>query len=204
MRSRRHRQTQSRGTGGTPVAPAAQRATKTKADPTRPREGHKVFSENQKGVTFADLFWSWIEGTTKIVITDPYIRMFHQVRNLMEFIEMLAVRKAPEDEVAVHLITCLDEMYPDKQQQNLLAVENASTTAGVKFTWEFDGTNTIHARHIVSDADGNISLDRGLDIFQKFEMNNAFNLTNRLQAYRQVKAFEVTYLRIGAGSPKSS
>ncbi|HEY7550477.1 MAG TPA: hypothetical protein VH913_13310 [Hyphomicrobiaceae bacterium] len=26
-------------------------------------------------------------------------------------------------------------------------------------------------------------------------MGNAFNLANRLQSYRQVKAFEVTYLR---------
>ena len=148
-------------------------------------------------MTFADLFWPWVEGATKIVIIDPYIRMFHQVRNLMEFIEMIAVRKAREDEVAVHLITCIDDTYPDKQQTNLMAVENATMTAGIKFTWEFDGTNTIHARHIVSDAGWKISLDRGLDIFQKFEMGSTFNLANRLQAYRQVKAFEVTYLRIG-------
>lgn len=31
---------------------------------------------------------------------------------------------------------------------------------------------------------------------EKFEMRDAFNLANRLQAYRQVKAFEVTYLRM--------
>ncbi|RNJ50337.1 BREX system Lon protease-like protein BrxL [Methylocystis hirsuta] len=173
----------------------AQRAGEAKADAVGPREGHKVFSENQKGVTFADLFWPWLKGATNIVVTDPYIRMFHQVRNLMEFIEMIAVRKAPEDEVSVRLITCPDEVYPQKQQANLMAVESASTAAGVKFSWEFDGTNTIHARHIVSDAGWKISLDRGLDIFQKFEMNDAFNLANRLQAYRQVKAFEVTYLR---------
>ena len=79
-----------------------------------PSEGHKVFSENQKGVTYAELFWPWLRGATKIVVTDPYIRMFHQVRNLMEFVEMVAVRKAPEDEVAVHLITCPDEVVPGK------------------------------------------------------------------------------------------
>jgi ATP-dependent Lon protease len=161
-----------------------------------PREGHKVFSENQKGVTFSDLFWPWLEGSAKIVITDPYIRMFHQIRNLMEFIELIALRKMPEEEVAVHLITCVDEAYPQKQQSNLIAVENAGATTGVRFSWEFDGTNTIHARHIISDTGWKISLDRGLDIFQKFEMNDAFSLANRLQAYRQVKAFEVTYLRI--------
>ncbi len=166
-----------------------------KADPSGPRAGHEVFSENQKGITFADLFWPWLEGATNIAITDPYIRMFHQVRNLMEFIEMIAVRKAPEDEVAVRLITCPDEVYPEKQQTNLMAVESASTAAGIMFSWEFDGTKTIHARHVVSDTGWKISLDRGLDIFQKFEMNDAFSLANRLQAYRQVKAFEVTYLK---------
>ena len=115
---------------------------------------------------------------------------------MMEFIEMIATRKALEDEVAVHLITCRDDTYPDKQQSNLIAIEAAGATAGVNFTWEFDGTNTIHARHIASDTGWKISLDRGLDIFQKFEMNDVFNLANRLQAYRPVKAFEVTYLRL--------
>lgn len=168
----------------------------TKATPIGPREGHRVFNENQKGVTFADLFWPWIAGAKKIVITDPYIRMFHQIRNVMEFVEMIALRKAPEDEVSVHLVTCLDDTYPEKQQSNLIAVEAAGAVAGISFSWEFDGTNTIHARHISSDTGWKISLDRGLDIFQKFEMNDAFSLPNRLQAYRQVKGFEVTYLRL--------
>ncbi len=185
---------------GMPAVLAAPAVAEVKAKPVDPREGHRVFSENQKGVTFADLFWPWIDGATKIVVTDPYIRMFHQIRNVMEFVEMIAIRKAPEDEVTVHLITCADDTYPEKQQSNLIAVETAGATAGIKFTWEFDGTNTIHARHITSDTGWKISLDRGLDIFQKFEMNDAFSLANRLQAYRQVKAFEVTYLRKGAGS----
>lgn len=195
----------------TPTAPAVNGGTSagTKGghsetgpgkEPVGPREGHKVFSENQKGVTFAELFWPWIAGASNIVITDPYIRMFHQVRNLMEFIEMIASHKAPEDDIAVHLITCPDEGYLDKQQANLAAIEKAATGAGVHFSWEFDRTNAIHARHIVSDTGWKISLDRGLDIFQKFEMNDAFSFANRLQAYRQVKAFEVTYLKTSTNS----
>jgi len=147
-------------------------------------------------MTFEDLFWPWLQGASSIVITDPYIRMFHQIRNLMELIEMIAIRKAPEDEVSVHLVTCLDEINPDKQQCNLAAVEGAAAAAGIRFTWEFDDTGTIHARHIVTNTDWKISLDRGLDVFQKFEMNDAFSLTNRLQGFRQVKAFEVTYLKV--------
>jgi len=32
-----------------------------------------------------------------------------------------------------------------------------------------------------------ISLDRGLDIYQQYDMNNAFSLSNRLQQYRGCK-----------------
>ena len=186
-----------KGSDGVSVPEAVRRATAAEAASIGPSEGHKVFSENQKGVTYAELFWPWLRGATNIVVTDPYIRMFHQVRNLMEFVEMIAVRKAPEEEVAVRLVTCPDEIYPEKQRANLVAVESACMAAGIKFSWEFDGTNTIHARHIVSDTGWKISLDRGLDIYQKFEMNDAFSLANRLQGYRQVKAFEVTYLKTG-------
>ncbi len=70
-----------------------------------------------------------------------------------------------------------------------------ASAVGVNFTWEFDGTGTIHARHIVTDHGWKISLDRGLDIFQHYEMNDAFTFANRLQQYRPCKAFEVTYIK---------
>jgi ATP-dependent Lon protease len=71
---------------------------------------------------------------------------------------------------------------------------------GLNFTWEFDGTGTIHARHIVTDHGWKISLDRGLDIFQHYGMNDAFTFANRLQGYRSCKAFEVTFIRTDAGT----
>jgi predicted ATP-dependent Lon-type protease len=36
---------------------------------------------------------------------------------------------------------------------------------------------------------------RYLDIFQHYEMNDAFAFSNRLQQFRPCKAFEITYLR---------
>jgi len=62
----------------------------------------------------------------------------------------------------------------------------------VDFTWAFDQSGTAHARHIV----WKISLDRGLDIFQQYAMNDSFNPANRLQEQRSIKQFEVTFLRI--------
>jgi len=46
------------------------------------------------------------------------------------------------------------------------------------FTWEFDITVTIHTRSIVTDIGWKISLDHGLDIFQKYAMNDTFSLAN--------------------------
>ena len=51
----------------------------------------------------------------------------------------------------------------------------------VQLMWEFDASNPIHARHIVTDHVWRILLDRGLDIFQHQEMSDAFAFANRLQ-----------------------
>ena len=50
-------------------------------------------------VSFELLFWPWLEGASRIVLTDPYIRLFHQVRNLMELVEMLSSRKPPDEKI---------------------------------------------------------------------------------------------------------
>ena len=159
------------------------------------KEQHLSFKENQKGITYDFLFWAYLKGATQITITDPYIRIFFQVRNLMEFIEMIIANKAIEDTVNLHLITIADDKTPQNQLEFFEQIQLSSQTAGVVFTWEFDTTETIHARSIVTDSGWKILLDRGLDIFQQYAMNDSFSLANRLQQYRSCKAFEVTYIK---------
>lgn len=160
------------------------------------KEGHLTFIENQRGVCFDDLFGPYLKDAKRIVITDAYIRMFFQARNLMEFLEMLAQLKSEEDEVEVHLITAKEEFAPESQLDYLQKMQENLAPAGIQFDWEFVDGQSIHARHIVTDHGWKILLDRGLDIFQRFEMNDAFAITNRVQRYRPVKAFEITYLRV--------
>jgi len=158
------------------------------------KEGHLTFQENQRGVTFDSLFGPYLKGAIKIVITDPYIRLFYQARNLMEFLETIARQKADEDEVEVRLITIIDEFKSEQQIGYFEQIEATCTSVGIHFSWEFDETNSIHARHIELDNGWKILLDRGLDIFQHYDMNDAFSMINRIQRYRSCKAFEVTYL----------
>ncbi|TBW32406.1 BREX system Lon protease-like protein BrxL [Siculibacillus lacustris] len=160
----------------------------------QPAEGHRVFQENQSGVSFQELFWPWLAGASKITITDAYVRLFHQIRNVVEFIEMVAVNKDASDEITIHLVTSVEEFSPDKQADYLNAAVGTAQSAGIEFTWVLEKSTAIHARSIVTDTGWKISLDRGLDVFQKYEMNDAFSLSNRIQKYRRVKGFEVTYI----------
>ncbi len=153
-----------------------------------------MYEEDQKGIPYDMLFGPYLVGATEITITDPYIRSFYQIRNMMEFLETVVKFKAPEDEVKVRLITRADDFESQKQQENLDRIIDMIRSAGVEFSWEFDQSQTIHARHIVTDTGWKIDLDRGLDIFQKYEMNDALSLANRLQEYRQCKKFQVTYI----------
>ena len=118
------------------------------------------------------------------------------MRNFMELLETVVKHKAPEDEVLVHLLTTEDEFRGDQQKENFEKMKESASSVGVNFTWEFDDTGSIHARHIVTDRGWKISLDRGLDIFQLYDLNDAFSFTNKLQECRSCKAFEVTFIEI--------
>ncbi len=158
-------------------------------------EKHLTFQENQKGVTYDLLFGDYLKGATQITITDPYIRLFYQIRNFMEFLETLVRQKPIEAEVAVHLVTIEDEFKGEQQKENFEKIKESAQAIGVNFSWEFDSSNTLHARHIVTDHGWKISLNRGLDIFQHYEMNDDFTFSNRLHPFRPCKAFEVTFIK---------
>ena len=167
-------------------------------------EQHLTFQENQRGVSFDQLLGPYLRGATRIVVTDPYIRLFYQARNLMELLETIARVKPEDEEIGVLLITARDAYNPQQQLEYLEQMQTSSAAIGIQFQWEFDETGAIHARHIQTNRGWKILLDRGLDVFQHYEMNDAFSFNNRLQQYRACKAFEVTYLRLQEASPSRS
>ena len=158
------------------------------------KEGHVEIKENQKGVSFDDLFGPYLRGSSKIVVTDAYVRNFHQAKNLMDFLETVFKTMDEAGDMEVHLITCQDEFRSDQQEDFFTQMQKNCIRVGIKFTWEYD--STIHARHIVTNHGWKILLDRGLDVFQPFDSKDAFSLAARLQSQRLCKKFEVTYLRV--------
>ena len=160
------------------------------------KEQHLVFQENQRGVNFDKLFGPYLAGAKRIVITDPYLRMFHQQRNLMELLETVSKVSGPEEEMAVHVVTVEDEFNGDRQTENFQKIMDACTSIGIQFSWAYDKTGTKHDRDITTDDGWKIVLSRGLDVFQRFELNDAFSFTNRMQQHRQCKEFNVTFIKV--------
>ena len=187
---------------GLASAGAAAAATEAPVAPTPEPlfEGHREFQENQRGVSYDTLLLPYLDGATEITVVDPYVRQFHQARNLMELIEVIARTKDPADEVKVYLVTSENTEGPEKfqkQMEFLLRVKQAAEVAGITLDVKFDAT--IHDRSIGASSGWRINLGRGLDIFQ-FVSNDAFDIAGKLQQYRQVKAFGVTYIREGQGA----
>ena len=159
-------------------------------------EQHLTFDENQRGVSFDELFGLYLAGASRIVITDPYIRLFYQARNLMELVETVARHRPESEETDIHLITARDEIAATRQIEYLERIQDSCMGLGIRFTWDITSNEAIHARHIETNHGWKILLDRGLDIYQSFDANDAFEAANRLPEQRFCKAFEVTYLRV--------
>lgn len=173
--------------------PSPARPTNDVAD--EPQPGHVVIPENTKGWSYRRLFAKHLKGARSITISDPYVRMFFQARNLMEFLQMVHDLVPEGDEVTVHLRTQSDPDSCVKQEENLNQIADSFTGSRVAFTWEFDHSPNFHARNIATDTGWKITIDRGLDIFQKYE-SGPFSLEQAIQEARLTRGAEITYLRL--------
>ncbi|WP_430812842.1 MULTISPECIES: BREX system Lon protease-like protein BrxL [unclassified Carboxylicivirga] len=156
---------------------------------------HLVFEENTKGISYQKLFAPYINGATKITVLDPYVRQFYQVKNFMEFIQMLLQNKQEGEDIELKLVTKCDEFRELETEERLEQLKESIDGSGIIFDFEFDQSQSFHARSIETDTGWKISMDRGLDIFQPYDFKNPFNLANNIQEERMCKAFEVTYLK---------
>jgi ATP-dependent Lon protease len=163
----------------------------------QPKEQHLVVPENAKGWSYRRLFADYLQGCSGIIIRDPYIRAFHQIRNLAEFLRMVNELTPVGDEVTVHLITGSDQETMEKQVENLGQLQDSFAGTSTPFTWELDASPNFHARSITTDHCWKITLDRGLDLFQWFEFS-PFNAAAVMQEARMVKGCEVSYIRTDA------
>jgi len=113
----------------------------------------------------------------------------------MEFLQMVHELVPEGDEVAVHLRTQSDPECCVKQAENLNQIADSFTGSRIAFTWEDDPSPNFHARNITTDTGWKITIDRGMDIFQRYE-TGPFSLAQAMQEARLTRGAEITYFRV--------
>ena len=152
-----------------------------------------LIRENQTGISFERVFSSYLDGSKRIRLEDPYIRLPYQMNLLLEFCSMLMNNKANDEEIELHVVTWNepDEMIQESTE-NLDEITETIFDMGIKMTYEFNPN--AHDRFIQSDNGWKIILGRGLDIYQK--PGGRFNIAGLRQDKRQCKSCGITYVKV--------
>jgi ATP-dependent Lon protease len=162
---------------------------------SKPEPGHIAVPENTKGWSYRRLFAQHLKGARKITVNDPYVRKFYQIRNMMEFLEVVHSLVPDGDEAEVHLITKSDPETCQNQDENLNQIVTSFTGSRVAFSWELDHNPNFHARSITTDTGWKITMDRGLDMFQWFE-GSPLSVELAIQEARLTRGADITYLKV--------
>lgn len=153
---------------------------------------HVEVYDNQKGISYKNLFGDYFEGVQSVTIIDPYIRLPYQIRNLVELINLIAGHKQADEIVKVELITNSDENFIDESRERLKSLQDNLSPIGIDFNFQFDAD--IHDRYILIDNNWKIILGRGLDIWNK--TNGMFDIAETNQLYRTCKGFSMTVVEV--------
>jgi ATP-dependent Lon protease len=127
-----------------------------------PKEQSYTIFYGDTGHSYEAIFGDYLPGAKKIIIEDPYIRLRHQIGNLVRFCETI-IQYAPAKEI--HLITGNDEDGATHEQDEAFEdLAQSLRDLGVTFTWEY--SITLHDRVVRLSNGWNISIGRGLDLYQ--------------------------------------
>ncbi len=169
---------------------------KNKKDTLMPM--HLQIPDGSTGISYDRLFGKYLEGAKKISVQDPYLLNYIQLKNFLELLNTIARRKNVEDEVEVDLLAIKDrtEQGSFEQISNLGFMQDQFIQQGIKLKFSFDELGKIHSRSITTDTGWKIMIDRGLDIFYKYNSNDLLSVQAYLQEARKCRAFELTIVKL--------
>lgn len=168
-------------TEGYSTAPTSAQKPKLEAKHVNIRMG-------QTGVSYQTLFADYLADAREIVVEDPFIRTFWQIRNFSEFLAMLVATHPNPEGLKVTLKTWEeDESKCAEHIDDFEDIKEDLASLGIDFNYIFED---FHDRCIKADNGWTIALGRGLDIFDQY---GKFSIANVQQEKRKCKEFSVTY-----------
>jgi ATP-dependent Lon protease len=157
---------------------------------------HILIKENQKGVNFRRLFGEVLQGAHEIHLFDPYLRAPWQIKNLLEFCQMLLLINEPGEEIQLKVYTKYDEFDVENERNTRNMLQQLSEQfegTDLRVEVEFDMRKSFHDRMIETDTGWTITLGRGLDIYKRYDYKNIFAVEQNMPEARSCYEFSVTY-----------
>ena len=135
------------------------------------------------------MFGEYLRDVKKVVITDPFVRLPHQISNLMDLIHTIKDRSVHSEELVIELHTqASDDEQAATVIDTFLDIKEDLEPRGIEFNYFFDA---VHDRSIKLDNGWTINLGRGLDIYDKY---NRWSLAATRPEYRSCKEFTATII----------
>ena len=130
---------------------------------SEPEEQHFTIRYGETGHSFESIVGPYLGGAKEVIIEDPYIRITHQVQNLVRLCEAIVKLSAVK---TIRLTTSCDnpeqlaEVQPKLEdvKQSLLELD---------IVFDIKLNPNMHDREIRIDNGWVIKIGRGLDLFQK-------------------------------------
>lgn len=128
-----------------------------------PTEKHFTIRYDETGHSYESIVAPYLDRATEVVIEDPYIRIYHQVQNLVRLCETIITNSTVKK---ILLVTGYDDENQKKDVEEKFAdVRQSLLENDVVFAVEFN--TQLHDREIRMDNGWIIKIGRGLDFFQK-------------------------------------
>jgi len=157
-------------------------------------EGPVYFKDGTMGISFENTLLPYLLKAKKIELVDPFIRLSHQGRNLIDLLAILAINKDKDETLDFILTTVRVNEEPGKSAQSdmLATIRQAAEETNINFQVIWD--DTVHDRSIVTDTHWTIILGKGLDFFRRSSASQ-FDMASRHQEFRKTSDFNIIYLR---------
>jgi ATP-dependent Lon protease len=120
------------------------------------------------GYSYDNLFAEYLVGAKEIQLQEPYLNNGYQLQDLTRFAETV-VKVGDCHKIKLTTKVCESIEDTQKVQNGLDQLKDSLKDVDVELEYTF--SDTIHARYIETDTGWNISLDRGLHIYQPITKN---------------------------------
>jgi ATP-dependent Lon protease len=128
-----------------------------------PKEDHFTIFYGETGHSYKSIFAKYLKGCQSVIIEDPYIRMPHQIQNLVRFSEILTQFETIKE---LSLVTGFDnDAQKAEAEEKFEMLQESLSRHGIVLKWSF--SPVIHDRAVKLDNGWVIKIGRGLDFYQK-------------------------------------